>query len=58
MTAYLQCISENCREKFPITSKIYHCQHCGDLLDANYDFTGLDDPHSLKELFFALVVLL
>lgn len=52
MLAYLQCISENCGEKFPITSKIYHCSLCGDLLDVNYDF-GKVDPEELKELFRA-----
>lgn len=50
MSAYLQCINKDCQEKFPVTTKIYHCPKCEALLDINYDFLKIE-PQELKNRF-------
>jgi threonine synthase len=36
MLAELGCIEQRCRARFPITSVLYNCPHCGGLLEAVY----------------------
>ena len=36
MLAELSCIEQRCRARFPITSVLYNCPHCGGLLEAVY----------------------
>ncbi len=50
MIAYLQCINKTCQEKFPITTKTYHCSKCKALLDVNYNFAKID-AQELKTRF-------
>ncbi|MEW6732798.1 MAG: threonine synthase [Acidobacteriota bacterium] len=48
--AYLQCINKNCHRRFEISTKLYTCIGCNDLLDIVYDW-GKFDPEELKECF-------
>jgi threonine synthase len=45
--AYLQCIEETCARRYPLDSKDYKCQACGNLLDVQYDFPKVD-PDALR----------
>lgn len=51
MSAYLQCIEDQCQNVLPAGSKAYVCPKCGGLLDVKYDFQILD-PEALKRTFF------
>jgi threonine synthase len=48
--AYLQCINENCGQRFDIAAKLYTCSACNDLLDVAYDWAALD-AEELKTRF-------
>jgi threonine synthase len=50
MSAYLQCIEENCQKKIASNSKAYVCPDCHGLLDVTYDFY-VDAPEKLKHTF-------
>src|SRR5574340_1069797 len=42
MPAALVCFNPACRKPFAITEVIYACPQCGALLEACYDFQGLE----------------
>ena len=42
MSPSLICFEERCRARYPITEVIYNCPKCGGLLEATYDFSGID----------------
>ena len=42
MPSYLACFSPACRAQYDINAVIYNCPKCGGLLEACYDFSGLD----------------
>src|SRR6185312_13375127 len=42
MKPFLVCFSAGCRAKYPITEVIYECPQCGGLLEAGYDWSGID----------------
>ena len=48
MSAYLQCIEENCQKKISATTKVYVCPVCSGLLDVMYDFQ-IADPEKAKQ---------
>jgi threonine synthase len=50
MSAYLQCIEENCQKKISATSKVHVCPDCSGLLDVMYDFQ-ISDPDKVKQTF-------
>ena len=46
--AYLQCIDEGCRKRYPLDSKEHVCAACKNLLDVAYEFPRTD-PATLKQ---------
>ncbi len=52
MPAELACFEDRCRARFPITSVLYNCPHCGGLLEAVYDKPA-QSPDDLKALWRA-----
>jgi threonine synthase len=50
MKPFLVCFSAECRAKYPITEVIYECPQCGGLLEAGYDWSGID-PSPWKKLW-------
>ena len=48
MQSALVCFNHACRARFLITDVLYNCPKCGGLLEAGYDFSGIDAGH-LKE---------
>jgi threonine synthase len=44
MQPHLVCFNAACRAQFGITEVIYNCPKCGGLLEAAYDFSGVDAP--------------
>lgn len=42
MQSFLACIRAECHAEYPITDVIYQCPRCGGLLEADYDWTGID----------------
>src|SRR4249920_3639801 len=50
MSAYLQCIEENCQKKISATTKAHVCPDCSGLLDVIYDFQ-ISDPDKHKQTF-------
>jgi threonine synthase len=50
MKPFLVCFSAGCRAKYPITEVIYECPQCGGLLEAGYDWSGID-PSPWKKLW-------
>jgi threonine synthase len=47
MSAFLQCIDEKCRRRYPLNSKEHVCADCRNLLDVAYDFAKTD-PTALR----------
>jgi threonine synthase len=45
--AYLQCVDENCRRRYPLENKEHVCPACKNLLDVAYDFPAID-PGALR----------
>jgi threonine synthase len=41
-SAFLQCIEQGCRRRYPLDAKEHQCASCGGLLDVQYDFSKLD----------------
>src|SRR5690348_6883126 len=41
-SAFLQCIEQPCRQRYPLDAKEHQCPSCGGLLDVQYDFPQLD----------------
>ena len=50
MHPHLSCFNSACHAHFSIDEVIYNCPKCGGLLEAQYDFSGID-PASLKKLW-------
>ncbi len=50
MPAELACFDAACRARFPITEVLYNCPRCGGLLEACYEWEGID-AERLKRLF-------
>ena len=50
MSAYLQCIEENCQKRISATTKAHVCPDCSGLLDVMYDFQ-IADPDKFKQTF-------
>jgi len=50
MHPHLVCFTPSCRAAFDITDVLYNCPKCGGLLEAAYDFGGLD-PAALRKLW-------
>ena len=50
MSAYLQCIEENCQKRISATTKAHVCPDCSGLLDVMYDFQ-ITDPDKFKQAF-------
>jgi threonine synthase len=48
--AFLQCIDDSCRKRYPLDSKDHLCSACRNLLDVAYDFPPTD-PSALKRLW-------
>jgi threonine synthase len=46
--AYLQCIEESCRKRYPLDNKEHVCPACKNLLDVAYDFPPAD-PAALRQ---------
>jgi threonine synthase len=44
MHSDLVCFNPACRARFGITEVLYNCPKCGGLLEAEYDFSGIDAP--------------
>ena len=44
MDSDLVCFNPACRARFGITEVLYNCPKCGGLLEAEYDFSGIDAP--------------
>jgi threonine synthase len=42
MQSDLVCFNPACRARFGITEVLYNCTKCGGLLEAQYDFSGID----------------
>src|SRR6202012_900489 len=42
MQSELACFNQACRARYDITAVLYNCTKCGGLLEAVYDFEGLD----------------
>src|SRR5216684_4919659 len=42
MQSDLVCFNPACRARFGITEVLYNCTKCGGLLEARYDFSGID----------------
>ena len=42
MSAHLACFNSSCKSTFPLDRVIYNCPECGGLLEAQYDFSGLN----------------
>jgi threonine synthase len=40
--AFLQCINDSCRQRYPLDSKEHVCAACKNLLDVAYDFPQMD----------------
>ena len=49
-SAFLQCIEQGCRQRYPLDAKEHLCSACGGLLDVQYDFSRVDAP-SLPKLW-------
>jgi threonine synthase len=49
-TAYQKCINPNCAAQFDCTQSLFKCPHCGELLDACYDWDRLPVPGKLADL--------
>src|SRR5580704_4155773 len=41
-TAFLQCVDESCRRRFPLNASEYRCEACGSLLDVEYEMAAPD----------------
>jgi threonine synthase len=39
--AWFQCINQQCRESYPLTSIVYRCKECGSLLEVQHDLSAL-----------------
>jgi len=50
MAAELVCFEEGCRARFPITTAIYNCPHCGGLLEVWYP-PPATTPGALKRIW-------
>lgn len=50
MPAELICFERACRARYAISEVIYNCPRCGGLLEAGYDFSGID-PARLKKVW-------
>src|ERR1700748_3444634 len=50
MKSHLACFNTACRARFDIRDIFYNCTACGGLLEAKYDFAGLD-PVATKRLW-------
>jgi len=50
MRSSLVCFNAACRASFDINDIIYNCPKCGGLLEAQYDFSGIDAP-ALKRIW-------
>src|SRR3990172_4081410 len=48
--AFLQCIDEGCRRRYPLDSKEHVCAACKNLLDVAYDFPK-SDPGALRQIW-------
>ena len=48
--AYLQCVEESCRRRYPLDSKEHICAACQNLLDVSYDFPAAD-PSALRQIW-------
>ena len=48
MHSHLACFNPACRARFHIDEVLYSCSTCGSLVEAQYDFTGIDIP-ALKQ---------
>jgi threonine synthase len=48
--AYLQCIEEGCRKRYPLDNKEHVCAACKNLLDVAYDFPPAD-PAALRRVW-------
>jgi threonine synthase len=48
--AYLQCVDESCRRRYPLDSKEHVCAACRNLLDVAYDFP-VADPGALRQIW-------
>jgi threonine synthase len=48
--AYLQCVDERCRRRYPLDSKEHLCAACRNLLDVAYDFPATD-PAALRRIW-------
>jgi threonine synthase len=46
--AFLQCIDEGCRKRYPLDNKEHVCAACKNLLDVTYDFPKTD-PAALRQ---------
>ena len=42
MQSELACFNPACRARYDITAVLYNCTKCGGLLEARYDFGGID----------------
>jgi threonine synthase len=42
MNSYLACFNNACRARYGVDEVIYNCPACGGLLEAQYDFTGIN----------------
>src|ERR1700688_3200135 len=42
MQSHLACFNPACRARFDINEVLYNCTTCGGLLEAKYEFTGID----------------
>jgi threonine synthase len=49
--SWLSCIEPECGARFTVDQRFYCCQHCGGLLDVDYNFGSETTPGSLKALF-------
>jgi threonine synthase len=48
--AFLQCIDEGCRKRYPLDAKEHVCPACKNLLDVAYDFTKTE-PAVLRQMW-------
>jgi threonine synthase len=53
--AWFQCINADCGATYPLNSIVYHCEHCGSLLEVQHDFKQLKrrSASAWKKLFEA-----
>ena len=49
-SAFLQCIEQSCRQRYPLDAKEHQCPACDGLLDVSYDLPKID-PASLRLLW-------